>query len=305
MRIRVHDRDAGIIAAAVSRALPGVTVARGPLGDPGPEDALITFNPPHDEDMARYGWVHSNGAGVDPLAAALGGVANPPVLTRTQGRMGAQMGEYCLAYALADLQNMSARREMQDRAEWNQTPAHPRHLFDQTVAVIGTGGIGGGVAKAFSALGCRTLGFSRSGSAADGFDRTVRLDDFAAAGEAADTVVAALPATPGTDRIVGESVFAAMNGALFMNVGRGATVDLDALRAALDAGRVRAAVLDVFDPEPLPADSWCWSHPKVTVTPHVSAVTRPMDAVEAFLASVEDFRAGRPLDGAVDIERGY
>ncbi|TRO92011.1 D-2-hydroxyacid dehydrogenase [Glycocaulis profundi] len=305
LRIRVHDRATDAIIPAISQALPHAHVTAGPLGDPGPADVLVTFHPPEDEDAAAYGWIHSTGAGLDAILPRLDGAERPPVVTRTLGKMGEQMGEYCLAYALADLQKMDLRRALQAEATWDHKAALPRHLFDRTVAVIGTGGIGSGVARAFAALGVRALGFSRRGRPHADFDAVFALEDFEAHGAEADIVVTALPAVPGAGPVAGEAVFAALKGALFMNVGRGATVDMNALRAALDAGSVRGAVLDVFETEPLPAAHWAWRHPGVTVTPHVSAVTRPEDSVEAFLERAPDFIAGRPLEGTVDLERGY
>jgi glyoxylate/hydroxypyruvate reductase A len=94
-------------------------------------------------------------------------------------------------------------------------------------------------------------------------------------------------------------------GAKLVQAGRGAELDLGALRAALDAGQIAAAMLDVTEPEPLPADHWLWHDPRVIVTPHVAATTDAAEGARHALAVLAALRAGGPLPGAVDPERGY
>ena len=120
-------------------------------------------------------------------------------------------------------------------------------------------------AQAFKALGADVTGYSRSGTGRADFDRVLALDSFAA-GRSPDVFILALPATADTDGLIDASMLQALDGALLINVGRGSTLDHAALRAALGAGHVSHAVLDVFEAEPLPRDDWRWAHPHVTVT---------------------------------------
>jgi glyoxylate/hydroxypyruvate reductase A len=214
--------------------------------------------------------------------------------------MGRQMAEYVLAYALHWLQGMDRREAFQARAEWQKEASLPRHLFDQDVAVLGTGAIGQEIARTLTPL-CRSVtGYNSAGRKDDGFERTLPLSAFARA----DIVIGALPATAGTRGIIGEKILRAMSGGLLINIGRGSTLDEACLAALLQAGSLSHAVLDVFAEEPLPASHWAWSHPDVTVTPHVSGVTRPEDIAAAFNEKLPRFLNGT-LRSEVDPAKGY
>ncbi len=302
--IRLHTGHADLLEQGVRAAFPGIELARGPLETSRRERMLVTFIPPRDEDLSKYDWVHCVGAGVDAICKTFEAIDPKPLVTRTVGRMGDQIGEYCVAYALAHLQKMALRRALQAEARWARGMCAPTYLFETSVAVLGTGAIGQGVARAFSALGATVTGISRSGTPVDAFDRVIRLDNVASH-PGADILVAALPLTPQTDELVGAQVFSTLKSALFINVGRGATLDEGALRGALDAGQVSHAVLDVFRDEPLDPSSWLWRHEAITVTPHVSGLTRPEDSVERLLQLLKTRLSGEAIHSDVDISRGY
>ena len=177
---------------------------------------------------------------------------------------------------------------------------------DRPVTILGLGTLGTACATTLAGLGFRVTGWSRSRRSVDNVTCLSGPEGLAQALSSAEILILLLPDTPATENTLDADALAALpQGAVVLNPGRGTLIDDDALLAALDSGHVAHATLDTFRTEPLPKDHSYWSHPKVTVTPHVSAITRPMDAVDAFLAHVEDFRAGRPLDGAVDLSRGY
>ena len=302
--IRIHDSGADALEQAVREAFPGVEVTRKPLKTDRPVRLLVTFRPPTDEDLSVYTWVHSTGAGVDAILEALPDRSSPPLLTRTLGRMGDQIGEYCLAYALAWLQKMALRHAQQTARIWDKAAAEPVHLFESDVAIVGTGGIGCGIARAFKALGATVTGYSRSGRSKVPFDSVGRLPALEE-GAGHQIVIAALPLTPETNGLLGTPVFDALSDALFINVGRGATVDEPALQAGLARGTVNHAVLDVFATEPPAEDSWVWDHPNVTLTPHVSGHTRDIDAADRLVSLLRRCLAGEKISPDADPERGY
>jgi len=301
--VRILDKHEAVMRDVLSARFPSVRFVDSAAEASGLK-VLMSFRPPADEPLESYDWVHSVGAGVDHLCEALSGTGPSPVITRTTGHMGQQIGEYCVGYALAQFQKMPARRALQEKAEWNKQDASPRYMFDASVAVVGTGSIGSGIGRAFRALGADVTGYSRSGAAQPDFDRVRALRAFGGDGPP-DILVLALPATPDTARLIGAAVLETLDSTLLINVGRGSTLDHLALRAALNAGHVSHAVLDVFEAEPLPREDWRWAHPQVTVTPHVSGLTLPDDAVNRFcdlLAAYLD--TGEP-PASVDVRRGY
>lgn len=300
--IRVHDSKGDLIEAALRKRFPNIHVTQAPLERAAKERLLVTFRPPDDEDLSNYTWVHSTGAGVDAICAALAPLKTPPPVTRTTGRMGQQIGEYCLAYGLAHLQKMAERRARQAERVWDRDQLAPDYCFEADVAVLGTGSIGSGVAQAFAALGAAVTGYSRSGRAAEGFVSVRPLQDFAGGH---DIVVAALPLTAETRGLVGAPLLGRLQSALLINVGRGATVDEAALKAALEEGALAHAVLDVFAEEPLPEASWLWAHPQITVTPHVSGLTLPEDAVNRLSDLIDALLCGHRPQSEVDLSRGY
>ncbi|HUI28235.1 MAG TPA: NAD(P)-dependent oxidoreductase, partial [Candidatus Kryptonia bacterium] len=123
-----------------------------------------------------------------------------------------------------------------------------------------------------------------------------------------DHLVIAAPATPETRHLINRDIFAVIKpGAHFINVARGALVDQDGLRAALDDGRVAMASLDAVEPEPLPAGHWMYTHPRVRLSPHISwSMPGAADRlIEPFIDNLRRYRAGQPLTGVVDRSLRY
>lgn len=290
-------------AEDIARALAGrpLTLRTEPIpSDTEGRRVLIAFRPPGDEQLSGYDWIHIAGAGADHICRALRAENARPILTRTVGKMGRQIAEYVLSYILADLQRHALRRTLEADAAWQVAEAEGTFLFETDVAILGTGGVAAGIAEVLAPLARRVTGYARTARQLEPFGEVRALGDF----ERAEVVVNALPATRSTDGLVGDRVFDKLDAALFINIGRGLTVDDAALLRALDTGTVRHAVLDVFREEPLPAGDPYWRHERVTVTPHVSGITRWEDTAEAFLAHLDDFLAGE-LRSTVDRERGY
>jgi phosphoglycerate dehydrogenase-like enzyme len=169
--------------------------------------------------------------------------------------------------------------------------------------IIGFGAIGEGVARRVKAFGATVTGVRRDQAPHPSADAIASLNDLPRLLPEADVVVLACPLTPETRRVANAGFFAAMKeGSVLVNVGRGGLVDEPALLAALDRGAPEHAVLDVFETEPLPADSPFWAHPRVSLTPHNSGATdgqgRRND--ELFLENLGRYVRGEPLLNQAD-----
>jgi glyoxylate/hydroxypyruvate reductase A len=172
--------------------------------------------------------------------------------------------------------------------------------------VLGAGALGAPLAAMLAAFGFETRIWSRSRRDLPGVTAFAGAAEFAAALQGADILVSVLPLTAQTEDLLGAAAFARLSpGALVVNAGRGrCLVDSD-LIAALDAGVLGAAALDVFREEPLPADHPFWRHPRVIVSPHVAAPTQPLTAVAAIAESIRRHEHGEPLLHVVDRTLGY
>ncbi|MFF3092077.1 NAD(P)-dependent oxidoreductase [Streptomyces cyaneofuscatus] len=255
----------------------------------------------------RLLWFHSVNAGTDPLLAA-GPWPAGALLTRTVGRMGERIAQYVVGWVLAECQAVPEYVDQHARAEWRRLPTEL--VAGQTALVYGTGRIGGSVAGLLRGCGVRTVGVARTartGAPPPGFDRVIGAGEGAEAEELAGArwVVAALPSTGATEGFFGAGRFAAVRGATFVNVGRGATVDLGALEGALRGGGVRRAVLDVLAEEPAAPDDPVWRLPRTVITSHSAGITADEDVAVDFAACWEAVREGRRPGPAVDVERGY
>ncbi|THA70912.1 D-2-hydroxyacid dehydrogenase [Streptomyces sp. A0642] len=244
-------------------------------------------------------WFHSVNAGTDALLGA-GPWPADALLTRTVGRMGERIAQYVLAWVLAECQSVPEFAAQHARGAWRRIPSEL--AAGQTAVVHGTGRIGSAVAGLLRACGIRTVGVVRTPrEAPPGFDAVAVADEPVSA----RWVIAALPLTDATAGYFGADRFASMGGATFVNVGRGATVDLAALEAALHAGSVGRAVLDVLPEEPAAPGDPCWRLPRTVITSHSAGITADEDVVTDFTACLAELSAGRLPALAVDTERGY
>lgn len=191
-------------------------------------------------------------------------------------------------------------------------PAHEwRHIApplarERVVAMLGMGALGAAAAQALAALNFNVLGWSRTGGAVGGIAVQSGRDALRDVLNSADFIVTLLPRTPQTENLLNaETLSWVKRGAFILNPGRGALIEDDALLAALDAGHIAHATLDVFRSEPLPQDHPFWAHPRVTVTPHIAADTRATGAARALVENIRRAEAGEPLLHLVDRARGY
>jgi phosphoglycerate dehydrogenase-like enzyme len=239
-------------------------------------------------------WVQSAAAGFDhPIFGQL--VGKGVALTTSHGQA-VGMADYVLAGVLDHFQGGPERRKAQAEKVWRREAF--REVSGTQWLIIGFGAIGQGVARRAKAFGATTVGVRRDPAAHPDADRIVGLEAVASEAPAADVVVLSVPLSAPTRHLANESFFKAMKPrSVLVNVGRGGLVDEAALLAALDRGVPEHAVLDVFETEPLPADSPFWSHPRVSLTGHASGITGGQHHRNQalFLDNLARFASGEPL----------
>jgi len=247
--------------------------------------------------------VQKLGAGVETMAANPELPAGVRVCRLRSDSCSSEMAEFCLAFVLRD--HKQIRHYAADQASKTWNPIEPPITADVTVGVLGLGFIGGLVAKLMGMIGFRVLGWSRSAKSIEGVDARFGEDALMPMLAECDYVCSVLPSTPGTRGLMNAKTLSAMKpGSTFINVGRGDLFDEDALLTALNTGRPAHAVLDVMSQEPLPADHPLWSHPGVTLTPHVSGWHMEggfEDVAENWLR----LQSGEPLLNEVNRSAGY
>lgn len=250
-------------------------------------------------DLGEVRWVQSTWAGVD--AIDWGSVPEEVVITTLPGVFGPQMAEFVFGHLLARTQRIPQRHATR---HWDETV--PDMLGGTTIGILGAGSIGASIAEVAVSLGMFVHGCRRSGKSDHRYDSMYEMYDVAGFASGLDHLVAVLPATDETRGLIDADLLRRLApGASFINVGRGSTAVTDDIVECVRDGAIGLAVLDVTDPEPLPPTHAAWDTPGVVITGHTAAHSRPLDIVEFFVANLARFRAGRPLRGVVDRERGY
>ena len=247
--------------------------------------------------------------GILSLWAGVERIVTNPTLTQALARMvddGLRQGmvEWVAGHALRHHLGIDAHVLHQDGA-WRHQP--PKLAAERPVTVLGLGELGLASARALAALGFPVTGWSRRPKDEPALARTLAgRDGLAEALARAEIVVLLTPLTPETENLMAaETLARPARGFALLNPGRGALIDDAALLAALDAGEVGHATLDVFREEPLPPSHPFWAHPRVTVTPHVAAETRPASAARVIAENVRRGERGEPLLHLVDRSAGY
>ncbi|PWR22671.1 2-hydroxyacid dehydrogenase [Zavarzinia aquatilis] len=285
----------------LERAL-GETVLLGPPhgtlsdDDLAAVDVAVVANPAPGllARMPNLRFVQSLWAGVDGLLADGSVPEHLPLARLVDPNLATAMAEAVATHVLALHRQLPAYREQQAAVWWK--PHHQPLAAECPVGILGMGEMGKASAAMLRALGFPVLGWSRSAGPA-------ALDEVLAR---AHVLVNLLPLTAETRHILAAPLFARMlPGASLINFGRGGHQVVPDIIAALDSGQLSHAVLDVFETEPLPAESPLWRHPGVTVTPHVAAETDSRTAAHCAADNIRAFRAGRAVTGLVDRARGY
>jgi phosphoglycerate dehydrogenase-like enzyme len=290
-------------------------------------DVMLTFRVPNDIATRARGlkWIQLLSAGADHV---LGGPlkGTPIAITTASGIHATPIAEYTLASMLAYAHRIHLAIRAQVRREWMRSGAFMAGVDDirgQTLGIIGYGSIGRETARLAAAFGMKVIALKRN--PADRADpgwcpaglgdpegkipsRIFGADEREAILRESDYISVTLPLTDHTRKFIGEREFAAMKpGAYLVNIGRGEVIDERAMAAALTAGKIGGAGLDVFEHEPLEAGSPLWDMENVILTPHISGANRGyMDkACELFAENLKRFAANRPLLNLVDPALGY
>lgn len=299
------ERDAWL--SALRERLPGETVLsrRGLSEDADIDIALVADASAQAlEGLPRLRFVQSLWAGVERLLRD-GGVPDGVVLARmVDPAMNEAMAQTALWAVLGLHRDFFLYARQQQQRRW---VPHPQRRADEvTVAVLGLGQMGAAAARRLVQAGYRVIGWSARHRDLAG----VRcLSGDAALAEVlaqAQVVINLLPLTPATAGLLNAKTLAQLpRGAAVVNLARGGHVVEADLLAALDRGHIAHAVLDVFATEPLPHAHLFWSHPQVTVLPHVAAATDVRSAATVVARQVQAYRAGQPIEYVVDRQRGY
>ncbi|MGZ8734930.1 MAG: NAD(P)-dependent oxidoreductase [Acidimicrobiia bacterium] len=291
-RIREAVADVDIVDVGAKPPAPGTTA-----------DVFFGGYGPHSLELAAcVPWVQLSGTGVDKVPREM---YDGRTVTCARGASAIPISEFVLAAMLAFEKRMPEVWLDEPPVHWNF--AELGGLHGRTLALVGLGGIGAAVAERAMPVGMHVRATRRTAapSPVDGVAVVPSLDDLLTT---ADHLVLAAPATERTRHLLDADAFARVKpGVHLVNIARGSLVDQDALREALDDGRVARATLDTVTPEPLPAGHWLYSHPAVRVSAHVSwgspAGFDP--ALDLFIENLLRRVAGEPLLHVVDADEGY
>jgi len=281
------------------------------MGDPADINYAVAWLPPANvlRGLPNLKVIFSLGAGVDAVLKDPTLPADTPIVRVNEPDLTMRMSEYVVLHVLMHHRQQRRIDENQRRKIWDCFPTHG--ASELAVGIMGLGVMGGDAAARLRDLGFKVAGWSRSRRRIEGVHCYAGPSEFDSFLARTDILVCLLPHTPETTGIINRALIRKLSrkgpfGApIIINAGRGKQqVETDIL-AALDAGELYAATLDVFETEPLSPDSPLWTHPKVTVTPHCAADSDPETITAYVLRQIRRHQAGKPLENVVDRARGY
>ncbi|MEX0557621.1 glyoxylate/hydroxypyruvate reductase GhrA [Raoultella terrigena] len=296
--------------AELEKQLPGSRVREWKPGDDRPADYALVWHPPVEMLQGRdLKAVFALGAGVDSILSKLREYPQMlplsiPLFRLEDTGMGLQMQEYAVSQVLHWFRRFDDYHALKQQARWQPLDEYRREDF--TIGIMGAGVLGAKVAQGLQAWGFPLRSWSRSRKA------WPQVQSFAGADELNEflretrVLINLLPNTAETVGIINQQLLAQLpDGSYVLNLARGVHVVEDDLLAALESGKLKGAMLDVFSREPLPAASPLWAHPRVAMTPHIAAVTRPQEAITYIAGTISQLERGETVSGQVDRQRGY
>lgn len=297
--------------SGIESRLPSAKIRQWRRGDTQPADYALVWQPPH-EMLARrvdLKGIFALGAGVDAIldqerrypGTLPTGV---PLVRLEDSGMSVQMREYVVANVLRYFRRMDEYQLQQQQRMWQPLEPHQHDNF--TVGILGAGVLGKSVAHKLAEFGFTVRCWSRTPKQIDGVTSFAGNEKLPAFLQGTQLLINLLPNTPETVGILNQSLFSQLNNrAYVINIARGAHLLERDLLAAMRAGKIAAATLDVFAEEPLPPMHPFWTHPRITITPHIAAITLPEAAMDQVVANIHAIEAGRVPAGLVDVVRGY
>lgn len=295
---------------ALSAALPGARVREWKRGDNEHADYALVWHPPVEMLQGRkLKAVFALGAGVDSILSKL--KAHPemlpediPLFRLEDTGMGQQMQEYAVSQVLHWFRRFDDYQAFKQQSHWEPLPDYQRETF--TIGILGAGVLGAKVAEALAPWGFPLRCWSRSRKDYPGVESFAGTDELPAFLKDTRVLINLLPNTAETAGIINSTLLNQLaDGSYVMNLARGVHLVEGDLLKALGSGKLKGAMLDVYSREPLPAESPLWAHPRVAMTPHVAAVTRPAEAVAYISKTISEMEKGNAVNGQVDRQRGY
>lgn len=295
----------------ITQRLPQAKMRVWNAHDQQDADYALVWRPPHEMLAPRTGLkgIFALGAGVDAILAQEQRQPGTlpvgvPLIRLEDTGMALQMQEYALATALRYFRRMDEYQLFQQQKQWRPLAPHSRGEF--TIGVLGAGVLGSSVAQALVDMQFTVRSWSRSAKSQEGVKSFYGDDQLAAFASGCKVLINLLPNTPHTAGILNHQLFTYLqHNAYLINLGRGGHLVEGDLLGALDSGRIAAATLDVFAEEPLPGMHPFWSHPRVSMTPHIGADTLPEEAMDSIARNILAIEEGREPAGRVDLGRGY
>lgn len=300
----IPDRKLDSLVEKLTALLPGVLIQQWPnYSAPELVQMAVVWKQPAGSltALSNLKSLQSFGAGVDSIVSDPG-LPDLPLSRIVDPALAASMVNYLAGMVMHYQLRLDLFQRQQHQQLWK--PKSPRLI--KQICVLGLGELGRATASYFLQQGYQVSGWSRSVKHLNGIECYSGDSGFGQAVAQADLVICLVPLTAETTNFLNAERFSLFKrGAIFINVARGAIVDDSALLAALDAGQLEAACLDVFREEPLPISDPYWRHPAVLVTPHCSAVTNVDTAIHQIVENYQRTLNGLPLKHLVNRERGY
>lgn len=303
----MHDPDPDTWIRPLQRELPDVEIINW-QDDAAAVNAqlAVVWNPPESlfSRETQLQGVFNLGAGVDALLRLPDLPDDLPIVRLEDAGMGVQMAEYVLYAVLRASRDFDEYQLLQHQQQWEPLP--PIRRAQWPIGVMGTGLMGTRVAQALAALEYPVAGWSRSGKDVPGVQKFASVAELPAFLARTRILINTLPLTTETEGILCRDTFEQLlPDAYVVNVGRGEHLIEADLLSMLDTGRLKGATLDVFSQEPLPKSHPFWTHPAITVTPHVAAASLRDETISQIAEKIRAFLDGQPFTGLVVRERGY
>lgn len=302
-----EGEDPALWLPQLQAALPEAEIRLWSEGDNAPADYALVWKPPRDMLSGRTGLkaIFNLAAGVDSLMEMKEILpAGLPVMRLEDAGMAVQMAEYVTHAVLRYFRHFDQYALQAKKQEWKPLEPTDRNHF--SIGIMGMGAMGERVAKALLHFDFPVKGWSKTPKTIPGvscFTGEAGLNDFLSGTK---LLICLLPLTAETTGILSKGLFSRLStGAFLVNVGRGAHLIEEDLVQALDSGQIKAATLDVSSEEPLPPSHPFWHDKRITITPHVAALTLLEATVRQVRDKLRAFERGMPVTGIVNMERGY